>query len=491
MKKGFFRTIALSFMMLATVGTVSAQKDYEYKPVDPELQTMAQQVLDQQLSDPDAANKTFTKLMKKLGKDKDELMTMGKFFLDKKVYPCANMIAKQLYTADPTFIPGLMFNGEVCMMRKAYGEAGQKFDEVLAIDSTYVPALRRNAFVYKNINPHVAIEMLQKIKNIEPNNNEADKELGDIYYGLEDYDNAIKFYKTYDAAIANKSAIDFRSAENYMLSLFAKQKFMEISTLVPQYLQAMPDSMKNKQDKVFKSLKFYADVENYELDKAKADMEYITSKAYPDSVYNYRDYTYASGLMKELNNIPEAIKYMEEAIKSDPAKAAAYKELASLYRENKQTDEGLATYRKYIKMLGDKAEMSDMFGLVFQYQAAAQDSATTATQKAQYIADGNAICDTIIAKMPDAYQAYLLKARINIKGDKPDDNVKSLYEKALQHMEGKENTQTAKVEALRYLTFYFVQKDDKASARKYCDEILKLEPDNAFAKQVDGYLKAQ
>ena len=491
MKKGFFRTVALSFIMLVTAGTASAQKDYEYKPVDPELQTMAQQVIEQQLSDPDAANKTFSKLMKKLGKDKDELMTMGKFFLDKKIYPCANMIAKQLYTADPTFIPGLMFNGEVCMMRKAYGEAGQKFDEVLAIDSTYIPALRRNAFVYKNINPHVAIEMLQKIKNIEPNNKEADKELGDVYYGLEDYDNAIKFYKNYDKAITNKSEADFRSIENYLLSLFAKQKFMDISDLVPQYLAAMPDSMKNKQDKVFNSLKFYADVENYDLNKAKEDMAYITNKVYPDSVYNYRDYTYASGLMKELHNIPEAIKYMEEAVKSDSTKAPAYKELASLYRDNKQTDEGLATYRKYIKILGDKAEMTDLFGLVFQYQAAAQDSASTAAQKAQYIKEGNAICDTIIAHKPDAYQAYLLKARINIKGNNPDDNVKALYEKALQHMEGKEDVKAAKIEALRYLTYYFVQKENNAEARKYCDEILKIEPDNAFAKQVDGYLKAQ
>lgn len=162
MKKNFFRAVVFSAFLLAGTVSVSAQNGYEVPPLNPEYAEMANQVIDLQLSDPDAANKAFNKLMRKIRKSEEDLLSVGQYFLEKGVYPCANQCSRQLYELAPTYIPGLMFEGEVCMMRKDYGAAGQKFDEVLALDSTNVAALKRNAFVYKNINPHVAIEMLQK-----------------------------------------------------------------------------------------------------------------------------------------------------------------------------------------------------------------------------------------------------------------------------------------------------------------------------------------
>ncbi|MDQ9809026.1 hypothetical protein RFX75_19850, partial [Acinetobacter baumannii] len=70
-----------------------------------------------------------------------------------------------------------------------------KFDEVLTIDPNNVAALKRNAFVYKNVNPHVAIDALNKIKEIDPSYKEADKELGDIYYKLDKYKDAVLNYE--------------------------------------------------------------------------------------------------------------------------------------------------------------------------------------------------------------------------------------------------------------------------------------------------------
>ena len=87
------------------------------------------------------------------------------------------------------------------MKAQRWGDAGQKFDEVLAIDPTNVPALKRNAFVYKNVNPHVAIDALNKIKEIDPSYTDADRNLGDIYYKLDNYKEAVKYYGAYyDAA---------------------------------------------------------------------------------------------------------------------------------------------------------------------------------------------------------------------------------------------------------------------------------------------------
>lgn len=488
MKKNWILKVALSALVFVGAVTANAQKGYDVPPIDPELAATADQVIDLQLSDPDKANTTFTKLLRKIKNKKESLLSVGQYFLDKNVYPCAYQCAKQLYELDPHYIPGLMFNGEVCMMRKDYGSAGQKFDEVLAIDSTNVPALHRNAFVYKNVNPHVAIEMLDRIKRIEPSNQKINRELGDIYYNLEDYKQAVSSYDTYFNAVTANDSSDIRPGENYMMSLYSLQEFTQLSRLIDRFAAL------DAKDMVFKRMKFFAAVENYDLDKAKEAMSYITSKEYPDSFYLYLDYAYAGNLMSELTDstaLPLAIEYYNKALQRDPSKLAGYKTLATLYRRNKQFDEGIATYNKYIELLGDKVQLTDLFGLGQQYLAASQQQGLTPEKKAEYVSKGDAIFADIQAKKPDSYQAVLMRAAINITdGSKPEDKVKGYYEEALKLMEGKEDTNSAKLQAYRYLAFYAVQKDMLDDARKYCNGILQIEPENSFAKQIDAYLKS-
>jgi tetratricopeptide (TPR) repeat protein len=491
MRKNWILKVAFSAVALFGASSVNAQKGYEVPPISDELATTADQVIDLQLSDPDKANMLFTKLLRKVKNNKENLLSVGQYFLDKNVYPCANQCAKELYTLDPLYIPGLMYNGEVCMLRKDYGSAGQKFDEVLNIDSTYVPALKRNAFVYKNVNPHVAIEMIERIKRIEPDNAVADRDLGDIYYNLEEYKDAVKSYKTYFKSVTANDSSDIRPAENYLMSLYSTQSFMDITSLADRFIAL------DGQDMVFKRLKFFAAVENYELDDAKTAMSYITEQEYPDSFYLYLDYAYAGNLMDELSDsdpsaLAEAISYYKKALERDSTKVQGYKKLATLYRRNKQNEEGIVTYKKYVDALGDKAQLSDLFGLGQQYLAASQQNGLSADKKAEYVAAGDAIFADIQAKKPDSYQAVLMRAAINITdGSKPEEKVKNYYQEALKLMEGKEDVGSAKVQALRYLAFCAVQEDQLDAARKYCNDIIAIDADNAFAKQIDAYLKSE
>lgn len=491
MKRNWIIKVALSAIMLVSAFSAHAQKGYDVPPIAPENAEMAGQVVELQLSDPDKANSVFTKLLKKIKSNKEQLLSVGQYFLDKNVYPCAMLCAKQLYEVDPLYIPGLMFNGEVCMMRKDYGSAGQKFDEALAIDSTYVPALKRNAFVYKNVNPHVAIEMLQRIQRVEPDNQSVNRDMGDIYYNLDDYKQAVKYYDTYFTAVTKNDSSDIRSGENYMMSLYSTSNFTKLGQLIERF--AALDS----KDMVFKRLRLFAAVENYELDQAKTALSYITNKEYPDSFYLYLDYAYAGNLMSELADsdpaaLGQAIEFYKKAIERDSTKLSGYKQLANLYRKNKQGAEALATYEQYIKLMGDKAQLADIFGLGQQYLAASQQAGISAEKKAEYVAAGDKIFADVIAKKPEFYMAYMLRAAINITDpSKPEDKVKDYYEQALKAMEGQENTKSAEISAYRYLAFYAVQKDHLDEARRCTNAILKLEPTNAFAQQIDKYLKSQ
>ena len=106
-------------MLLIGAGAAKAQNDkgYEAKPLTGENAAMAQQVMDQQLEQPDKAYAVFLKMFKNIKNDKDELINVGDFFLNKRVFPLAKKCADQLYTIAPTYIPGLMFEGRVALLR--------------------------------------------------------------------------------------------------------------------------------------------------------------------------------------------------------------------------------------------------------------------------------------------------------------------------------------------------------------------------------------
>ena len=280
MNKTIFRNLALAAALFVGGLSAQAQKSYQVADLNAENAALAQTVVDQQLADPDAANKAFTKLIKGVRKDKEQLLSVGDFFLTNKNYPAAVQCSNQLYTLDPQDVNVLMFRGEVFMFAKKYGEAGQCFDQALAVNPDYVPALKRNAFVYKNVNPYVAIETLNKIKGIEPDNYDAEKELGDIYFKLNDNKQAIVHYGEYYKRAPKDENFSILSCENYMMALFSQAEFSQIKNIVAEIEPIAPGGRMLKRMKFISNFEAARNSINYVEDMAKVEelMGYITNK---------------------------------------------------------------------------------------------------------------------------------------------------------------------------------------------------------------------
>lgn len=495
MKKNFFRSVAFSAMLLFSVGAANAQKSYEVPPMNPEYQTLADEVNNLNMEDPDKANKVFMKLIKKIAKSKEDLVSVGSYFLDHNNFPAAKQCADKVYDLAADYVPGLMFSGEVYMVSRNYGAAGQKFDEVLLIDSTNVNALKRNAFVYKNVNPFVAREMLARIKRLEPQYYQADKDLGDIQYKADEYKEAVKSYESYYKLVPKDTAnLDIRSCENFLMSLYATANFNRILELLPELQPLAPEDM------VFKRMEFFANVnkiaESLDYDgaiaKAEKSMAYLTGKEYADSAYTYLDYEYAASLMKEKGDLPAAINYYQQALTCDGTKAVGHKEVATLYRRNKQYDQAISAYKKYMELRGEKLELTDHFGLGQHYLAAMQQDSLDEAKRNEYMTAGDAAFLKVLEEMPTYYKAVLMRAAIHITdGNKPEEEPRKLYEEALKMMESEgEDANPSRFTCHRYLSFYAIQKDDYAMARTHVDAMLKIEPANEMALKMDGYLKS-
>ncbi len=481
MKKNFIYGIALTMLFALGFGSAKAQTDYEVPALEEELVMIAHQIRDMQLEDPEGANTMMErKLFRKIRNDKNELVAAGKFFLENNMYPYAKMCAERAYELDATSIPVLMLNGEVCMFRRDFGSAGSKFDEIWLIDSTYVPALKLSARVYKYVNPIVAIEKLQAIKRAEPSNYDASKELGDIYYNMSDYKDAARYYTDYVKA-APADTVSERTSENYAMSLYGSHDNQTALDFAQKMLDKYPNNL------IFKRMVFFSACALKDEFTAVSAMGYIDNGEYADSLYMYQDYMFAGTIMKSNMVYSKAVDYFEKAVKKDDKNPVGYKELAGAYSGNKQYLQAIKNYEQYIEMIKDAAQATDHMQLGVYYNLASQDTADV--ERLVYIQKGDSVFGKVIELAPNSYQGYQWRARINnVDATKINDVVRNWYIKTIEVAADNENAKAAKLESYQYLAWYAIQTDDWAGAGQYADEMLKLEPTNGMALKIKELL---
>lgn len=525
MKKNIFRVAAFSALLALGVSGAQAQtRNYDCPPLNPEYQAKSEQIINLVMNGDEKANDMFSSLEKKIKKNKEDLVAVGTYFLENNELQGASRCAKFVYELDPTYIPGLMFSAEVFMKLQKWGEAGARYDEVLANDPTNVGAMKRNAFVYKNINPHAAIDYLNKIKEIDPSFTEADLELGNIYYKLDDYAKAIESYKVYYAATPKDTThLDIRACENYLQALFSMSVKNEdyLDTIIQIANEVKPLAPK---DIIIPRMEFFAKYNKVEtamdydgaLKNANDAAAYIRDKQFPDSVYFYMDFDYAAKLAKENRNYPEAITYYEAAVKDLEEKfptieedkkkeeninkrGSYYYEISNLYVRNKQADKGIEVFEKYLALLGDKADISDKYQLGTKYLAGWQQENNTPEQKKAYHDKAEQAFKDVLAtetenKLPKVL-AYQMLARLNnTDTNKPIDAVRDNYVNVINESEDdaiKAKARNARYEACRYLFFYYVaiNTPNKAEATKYATIAKEIDPESDFVKAAFEHLK--
>lgn len=486
------KTLMLSLLFAAAssmvnIGMAQAQNDVtaNVPAMEAGIQSLADEVMANQLNDPDAANKIFAKLLGKIKKNKEQLVAVGNFFLDKKIYPCANQCAKQAYTLDPSYIPALMLGGQVCILRKDWGGAGQKFDEILSYQPDNIEALRLSARVYKYVNPIVAKEALEKILAKEPNNVGAYKELGDIAYTAGEYKEAVTAYKNFFDRTPQPTVEDVRAGENYLISLMNQRDFYTIKEMAQKLLPLAPN------DLILRRMLFFSQVETMDFQNANETIKYLDDAQYADSAFVYQDYLYAAAFAAEgLDDNKKAIEYYRKAVAKDSTQADVYRRLANLLRADKRAVAAIPYYEKYLTLIGDKADAVERFGLGNIYIAAQNEVKDNPTLRQQYIDAGDKIFADYSEAQPTKYQGPFYRAKLWILDpNSPEEKPREYYTKALELIGDDADYAVQKKEALRYLIFYYVKKEEDATCRKYVDQMLKLDPNDAFALQIKKILR--
>lgn len=498
MKRFSFITLAVTLLMLVCgVNSAKAQisKGYEVVPMAADVQSMCEQVIDLQLDDPDKGNKIFMKALKKVSKDKDQLISMGDFFLDKKVYQVAKMCADQVYKLDPKYIPGLMFAGLVHKTRgfatgneTFFGLAGQKYEEVLAIDPNNVDALRQNVTIYKKINPYAAVDYLKKIAEVNPSDYTVEQDLGDIDYDLKQYSTAREHYKKY-FDLCPEGEMDQLAAQNYAICISSAHDFAELGDVCRKFSVRWPKDM------VFKRMTFLSDVFTSETEKAAESVKYITEQEYADSLYGNLDYNPAMVYFRSIGDNENALKYALKLIEVDPANTAIWAEVANLQLVNGNNEEAIEAYKKFFAA-GNEAAADDYYRFGRAYFSASRAEGIEADKQAQLIKEGDAAFLKAIEvgadEGNDMYVAGFWRARLHMtSSETPQVEARDAFLDLLKQLGdyNEDEVEAFRTTAYNYLVWFYAQNDDNATALRYAKEWLKFQPDNETAAYYKSVLE--
>lgn len=499
MKKKLFNAFALTALLFMGTLSASAQatKGYTVTAMDPKVAEMCDQVIELQIDDPDKANTIFKKIISKVKTNKEQLVNVGDFFLSKNVYQVAKMCADQVYKVDATYIPGLMFAGMVAKTQgfatgsdTYFGTAGQKFEEVLALDSLNVPAMRQNVTIYKRINPAAAKVYLDKIASLNPDDYTVEQDLGDISYNGDEYADAIKHYEKYFQLAPADSITDPKAAENYCYSLFSTLDFQKLKTQADKWKAKFPE------DIVFARMDFFADVFNNENEKAAQSISYLSNEKWPESLHTYFDYNVATTYYMNISDYASAEQYIQKAMKADPTKNDEWYRLATCYSQQSKYDQAIEAYKKYFAGLPDGPTADNYFALGMTYLFANNEEGVTPESKAANITAGAEAFQKAYEKDNTMYKALYRRAQMLISDtSKAEEAPKNAFVELLNAVKGVEDEdgslESFKNTAYRYVVFYYYSNKDFASAKSYNDQWLQDDPENDTAKQFKQVLDAQ
>ena len=363
--------------------------EYEVPELNPKLKDMADAYMKSVTNSEHAkASRQLVVLMDTIMKKPfrqrvDGLVSVGHYFVQNRSEKAAVLCKDKIVEMDkaPTMRYTLLFCAEVSELAGDYGNASIFYDEVNYLDENDMLAFNRKAYLNKFIRQEFAIENYLKLLALNPNEYNAYKHIGDIYYSqalhettyLQVRDSlrseAIDNYKKYfDAAPREVGSLEYRACQRYVFTMWERQldprhkdndslravlrnNAREIAQLALD-LKVAPNMYHQRMMHYYI---FSCDLFNGNYDLARQSRSYITSKQFPDSIYTFNDYFYAAELELREKKYQEAIPFYEQILANIPDSIKIYNNIIEVYSESLKLPSKAIPYKeKHLAIRGDK-----------------------------------------------------------------------------------------------------------------------------------------
>ncbi|GHT80853.1 hypothetical protein FACS189467_3900 [Bacteroidia bacterium] len=462
-------------------------------------------------NDAKAADKELSTLAKAEKKNVTALLAIAKIYHDNGLRENAEKMVITAEKADKKSPLVPMYNGDLKKI-KDVGSAASEYEQAILKDRNYIVPYIKIAQIYVNINPTAALERLNEVLEMQPDNLLAKQYKARAHYnrGKFGYEEAIKIY----AEIFDAERSPLNELTDYAASLFFVQRYDEAMKLMNKGL------VKDANNFVLNRLLMYSALEKEDYEAGLPLAQKFFALPLQDNKYIARDFITYGDILLHLRQIDSATAKYTKAIEiaSEKEDKELYEQISDKLNKAGAAIQAVAFFEKYVEMqMRDDAEVGAMDYIKlgqYLYKAAnlvSKDtvSAGAPAQLAAYLAKADTAFATVSELVPDNSLSFMFRARVNALRDPNTETglAKPHYEAALGIIMSKnEPTKYRKdlLEIYRYLSYYYyvqyeakgdVKTQEKAAAKEqtllYCNKTFELDPTNGIAKQLTDALTEQ
>lgn len=445
---------------------------------------------------------------KKKGKDAEVLFRIGEAYtlFEKTNDPAeAIRLLDEAVKRDKNLADAYIAKGDALMLRNEGGAAVTAYEYALTAKPNYAPAHNSIGQVYlRGKNYNLALENYKKAIEADPNFAPAYKDLAELYFfaqkfkqAAENFDLYIQKSGTTDPEMKLRAAQFAFTADDYAKSLQLLEDVKgKINNPITLRMYGWSYFKTNEPDKAIQNLTEFMKVAP---DKIIGDDYKYLGRAYNQKVTDGSGYD------------STGVSYILKGADMDTSKTEAsntYKEVAALFYAAKDFKNAATTYEKGIALDTAKASANDYYYLGLSNFQTAQtytvptaadsnyaDSAQIAMDKKNLYLKADSIFATVTQKLPDWPYGYYWRASTLYNAydrqENIDKGISAPYYQKLTELAEADPDPTKYKSYLRlaygYLAFYNqTTLKDQAKAKEYWEKLLKVDPDNASAKEALG-----
>lgn len=421
---------------------------------------------------------------KKNKKNAEALVQMGRTFYEQNDTAEARRFAMLADAASKhKSAPAFILLGDIEALANDGGKAAGFYNQATYCDPKDPTGYYKYALVYRKISPRGAVQKLQDLRAQRPDV-EVDALSGHIYYLSNEFEKARDAYGKVPVARMEKNDIVEYAMASYFLG-----KHAEGLERIKAGLSKDPRNAAMNRLAMF----FNTELGNYGEAVQYGDALFNKSDS---AKFSYMDYTYLGNAFSGLKEADKAIEQYKLALNSEfdnkSKRAGVVKQLSDAYAEKEDYLSAITHYKEYLEGI-EQASANDIAALGSLYMQHANKLTDPAAKKEAFLqADG--VYADLSTKFENAVEyANFMRARVNSQMDLDSKQglAKPYYDKLIELISPKaEKDATDKarlIEAYRYnIAYYFIVKEDKATAKTLANQLIALDPDNEIAKQVLG-----
>ena len=433
-------------------------------------------------ADPEAAKDQVKDVYKKNKKNAEVLVGIGRAYFEAKDTANAKTYANYAIKANKNYGAGYILLGDIEVVKDDGGAAAGWYQQAIYFDPKNPDGYFKYANIYRGRSPEEAVSKLNELRAQRPDI-AVDALAARILYSSNRLEQSLDYYDK----VTDKSKLEDVDITNYATEAWMLQK-REKSLEMARY-----GLSRNAHKAAWNRLVFYNLTDMGQTEEALKYADALFNASDSAKISGF-DYTYYGTALKNAKQYDKAIEMLKKALAENKDNAdllnSNRKSLSDAYLAVEDFNNAMLYYEEYLKNTS-KTTASDMAGLATIYMKMA--TTLTGDQQKEALKKADTVYAQLGEKFPENIDfANFMRARVNsnLDPETKEGLAKPFYEAIVNSLAGKSDRDRADnarlSEAYRYLGYYYLVKDDKATADGYWNKVLEIDPNNATAKQALG-----